>query len=76
MYTPHLHPYLQVLPCLHYWLAVHCDIGADRPHGLGADKSEQITAICKHCRRTQRFTNEEFEELGRDSQAKHAPERV
>jgi hypothetical protein len=68
MYTPHLHPYLQVLPCLHYWLAVHCDIGAG--------KSEQITAICKHCRRTQRFTNEEFEELGRDSQAKHAPERV
>lgn len=55
-------PYLRLLPCFHFWLAVHY--------------GSQITAICKKCNRTDTFTPEDFEEWGAQGQALHKPVRV
>lgn len=55
---------LSLVPCSHYWLAVHY--------------GPVVTAICKFpgCRRTQRFTPEGWLELKGLGQALDKPTRV
>lgn len=54
--------YLQLLPCYHYWLAVH----------YGVD----VTAICKKCKKTDTHTQEEWAEWSANGQALNKPTRV
>ena len=56
-------PYLRLLPCLHFWLAVQYN-------------GPIIVAICKRCHQTDNFTKEDFEEWGALGQAMHKPVRV
>lgn len=58
-------PYLRLLPCYHFWLAVHY-----------ATVSQTVTATCKKCRKTETFTMQDFEEWGAQGQAMHKPVRV
>ncbi len=55
---------LTLVPCTHYWLAVHY--------------GPVVTAICKHpgCRKTGRFRPDEWEGLKRGGSALDKPVRI
>lgn len=58
----HHTPYLTLLPCCHYWLAVY--------YGL------QVTAFCKKCQKTEIHTLEEWNEWKARGQALDKPIRT
>jgi hypothetical protein len=56
---------LTLVPCNHYWLEVR-------------GTAFEITAVCKHfhCRKTGRFTVEQWDALAEEGQALNKPVRV
>lgn len=59
--------HLTLVPCDHFWIEVHTSLAKDT-----------VTAICKHkgCRKTMRFSMENWERLAQAGRCLNKPIRV